>query len=168
MSTISKEDYLKLLEELDREDDMDTHPIPEDAWIPSEPPVKMKLSNSAIVIDILDYKKNKIKEALYKSTNLRIGKYLIKIHSYHGKPDKKGDGTGFTMDIEVWETSYTTPSGAPCKMDYNKNFHKDNRFAGKPWLSYFTIGGWACDIPADTVVDVIRWIQTIQKLSAFL
>ena len=174
MSAISKEDYLKLLEELSKEQDnpydIETYPIPEDAWIPAESSAKekMKPPNNTGTVDLINYKKDKIQDALYKFTNIRVGKYLIRIHNYNGYPDKKGKGANLSLDIEVWETAYTTPSGAPCKMDYNKNFHKDNRFRGKPWLHYFTVGGWACDIPVETVVDVIKWLQTVQKLSAFL
>jgi len=173
MTPISKEDYIKFLEELtDHQygDDDDTYYIPEDAWIPAESPAKekMKISNHLGVIDVLKYKKNKIQEALYKCMNIKIGSYLVRIVEYHGTTFKNGTGANLSMDIEVWETVYKTPSGNPCKMEYNKNFHKDNRFTGKPWLSYFSNSGKAHNIPVETVVDVIRWLQAIQRISAFL
>lgn len=173
MSPISKEDYIKFLEELTEQqysDEDDTYTIPEDAWMPAESLAKekMKIHDRAGSVDLLNCKKSKIQDALYKCTNVKVGSYLIRIHEYHGTPNKIGIGANLTMDIEVWETVYQTPSGHPCKMDYNKNFHKDNRFYGKPWLNYFSTVGVAHDMPVETVVDVIRWLQAIQKIGAFL
>lgn len=174
MSTISKEDYLKLLEELSRDEDnpydIETYPIPEEAWMPAESHAKekMKIVNHSGTIDILNYKKNKIQEALYKCMSMKIGRYLLKINEYHGIPNKKGETADLKMDIAVWEMKFTTPSGAPCRMEYRMNFHKDSRFATRPWLNLFSASGMADDVPVETVVDIIKWLQVIQKIGAFL
>jgi hypothetical protein len=73
------------------------------------------------------------------------------------------------MNISIFEMKNTTPiSGAPCKMQYRANFHKDNRFKGKPWLELFSKFGTADNVPTETVVDIIKWLQVIQKIGVFL
>jgi hypothetical protein len=53
-------------------------------------------------------------------------------------------------------------------MSYKMDFFRDNRFSNCPWLSYFNSSGRAHDIPADTVVNIIKHMQMIQRLTAFL
>lgn len=171
MSTnISKEDYLKMLEELYEESYGSEEDVSIESWMPSEPFAKerMKKAEQNKVLDILKYKKNKIQESLYSHTNIKIGPYLIRIHEYHGLPDRVNKQANLSMDISVWETKYRTPSGAPCRMEYRKNFHTDDRFQNKPWLNYFNNSGDAHNIPVETVVDVIRWLQAIQRMTVFL
>lgn len=169
---ISKEDYLKLLQEISSEEEYE---VPntyysESAWIPAESPLKDKIKKAAMngVIDVMGFKKDQIQDAIYKCSTLKANAFTIKINEYHGLPGKNIDPSTLTLDISVWETHYKTPSGAPCKMEYRMNFFKDDRFANRPWLSYFGPSGSAHNIPTKTVVDIVKWIQAVQKLSAFL
>lgn len=175
MTSISKEDYQKLLEELadqqySMDEEVDINQIPDDSWIPSESfaKEKMKQANQSGIIDVTKFRKDKIQEALYKYINIKIGIFLIRIDTYHGYPDKTGKGVNLTMDIGVWETKLKTPSGNPCKMEYRINLHKDNRFTNRPWLVYFNDSGEATHMPVETVVDVVRWLQALKRMNAFL
>lgn len=172
MTFISKEEYLKLIQAAQNEEDMEEYSVPEAAWIPATPPAKarMELAKAAIsngVIDVLNYKKERLHDILYKKTNLQVGEFTIRIEEYHGRPNKDA-AVQLTMDILVWQERYQTPSGSPCKMSYKMDFFRDNRFSNCPWLSYFNSGGRAHDIPADTVVSIIKHMQMIQRLTAFL
>lgn len=66
------------------------------------------------------------------------------------------------------ERRFRTPSGNPCNMDYRINLHKDNRFTNRPWLNEFGPQGEADDVPIETVVDIIRWLQALKRMNAFL
>lgn len=173
MNSISKEEYLKLLEEIsnhqydDEEDDVPN--VEDDSWIWAESPAKdrmMRLNHHG-VIDVTKFRKEKIRDALYKCTNIQVGSFMIRISTYHGYPDKLGKGTDLTMDIETWEKRYKTPSGNPCNMDFRVDLSDDNRFTGRPWLLLFK-GSSARKIPVETVVEIIRWMQAIKRMTAFL
>jgi len=172
MSSISKEEYLRLLQEyVDQQydDAIDDYNIEEMEWIPSEPEIKKKViqANTNGTIDLTDVKSDKIKDELFKCTNLRVGNFKIRINRYHGLPSN--DGSQIVMNLEVWEEKKHTPNGHPCKIDFPLIFHKDNRFAGRAWVAkYFDKKSTAYNVPVETVVDIIRWMQACQKLSAFL
>lgn len=170
--SISKEEYLKMLEELPDQygDDDDLYSIPEEAWMPAEPPAKqrMKAAHATAVVDVLNFKKAKIKESLYQYMNIKIGLFLLRVEKYHGIYYRDEDCSELMLDISFWETKYMTPSGNTCNMDLHMNFHNDDRFTGKPWLSYFDMKGRAHNIPVETTVSIIRWLQAIQRLPAFL
>jgi hypothetical protein len=178
---ISPFDYLKLLQDLEGSDsdyqEDDDVSVPDESWIWGESPLKEKMlgpRNGAI--DVTKYKKESIKEALYKSTNLQVGDFTLKIERYNGRPGRfesiKPIQIDLSMNIAIWERKYKTPTGNPCKMDYRLDLHKDNRFVNKPWLTFFANSGLgtgkAVDVPVDTVVDIIRWLQALKRLTAFL
>ena len=149
--------------------------VPDSAWIPAESPAKEKMNlrraaDATGVIDVLKYKKPQIREALYRSINLQVGEFIIHVDEYHGRPaiKKMPPQAELTMDIQVMQEKYKTPSGAPCKMTYKMDFFKDNRFAECPWISYFTFKGAAHNIPMETVVNIVKHMQIIQRLNAFL
>jgi hypothetical protein len=178
MTSLTKEEYLKLIEDAysQDEDEMDDYDhIPESAWIPAESPAKDQMNraraaSSQGVIDVLKYRKEQIRDALYKCVNLKIGEFVIHVEEYHGRPaiKKMPPAAQLTMDITVYQEKYKTPLGAPCKMSYKMDFSKDDRFSNRPWLTYFNAQGGAHNIPVETVVDIIRWIQNIIRLSAFM
>jgi hypothetical protein len=180
MNNVSKEEYLRLIEEYvndqygDNDGDETTLDVGafEGGWIPADPPAKERMKNAlgggSSCIDLTTAKKDKISDALYKYHNIKVGEFIIRIEEYHGRPGKTGKTVNLTMDVSVWEEVYRTPSGTPCKMTYRKNFHQDNKFDKRPWLNYFSNSGDAHNIPADTVVDVIRWMQALKRMTAFL
>lgn len=184
MSTITKEEYLQLIEQYANDQYGDRYDTEEGApyelgafiqehWLPAESEAKEKMlvarnRNENGCIDLTTVKKDKLHDALYKYTNVKVSEFIIRIEEYHGKPGKTGKTVNLTMDIAVWEEVYRTPSGAPCKMTYRKNFHQDNRFDKRPWLNYFNNSGEAHNIPTETVVEVIRWMQALKRMTAFL
>ena len=141
-------------------------------WIPAESPAKEKLdqykSNSiGGMIDLTTVKSDKIKEEILKGTNLRVGNFKIRVSRYKGMPSK--DGFKLALNLTVWEERNKTSSGNPCKIDCALNFEKDNRFNNQPWLKYFIARGNIADnVPIDIVVDIVRWMIVVKKLSAFL
>lgn len=165
---MNKSDYQKLLEQIAAEqyDTNDEEPlIPEEAWIPAESNVKNKLKNITFngVIDCTKLRSKDIKGAIGKAKNLQVGTFLIRIEDYCGE-DPLIQGK---LSIEIWERLSRTPTGQPCNMDYRADLTLDTRFTGRPWLKYFH-RSWATDVPIENIIEIVRWMQAIKKLTAFL
>jgi hypothetical protein len=174
---MNKDEYLQLLQSLQNDDyDHDEDfSISDSAWIPAVSPAKIKMEESRAAnnygsIDILKFKKDQIREALYKATNLKIGEFLLYIRSYHGRPakNKEPNYNDLTMNITIYQEKNTTPSGNPGKMQYKMDFFQDSRFSNCLWLSSFDSKGKANNISVETVVNLVKYLQAIQNLTAFL
>jgi hypothetical protein len=173
MGTFTKEEFLRLVERLTEQQyggEIDEPESEETVWMPADPPAKDKIKypSSNGVIDLTNVKKDKIKDALYKCTTLKVGHFTVKISKYHGYPDKNGKGQDLKLDLTFWHEVYRTPSGAPCRMTYKLDVAKDNRFSNRPWLSYLSGTSAARNVPIDTAVDIIRWFQGVIRMTAFL
>ena len=171
MSSFTNQEFLDLIQKLVDEqydDAIDTYDIDQMEWIPAEPDIKEKIheANNAATIDLTHVKSNKIKEEILKFSNLRVGAFKIRITRYNGVPSK--DGAQMALSMKAWEERTQTPSGMACRMDYPMIFAKDDRFNGRTWLKYFGQDNTAHNVPIDTVVEIVRWLQGIHKLTAFL
>jgi hypothetical protein len=171
MKSLTDQEYLELIQKMvDQQYDnaIDEYDIEKMEWIPSEPEIKKKIhrANTAGMIDLTNVKSTKIKEELLKCTNLKVGPFKVRIKRYNGAPSQQG--IQMTVDMEVWEERTQTPSGHPCRIDYPMVFYKDTRFKGRPWLKYFNQGNFGSNVPIDTAVEILRWMQAIKKLTAFL
>jgi len=168
--TTPRQEYLKYLQYLtdqqyDYSDEPEEEKIPDDAWIWADPPEKEKMKNIIFngVIDATNLRKSEIKKAIGQSKNIKVGNFTIRLVDFYGRgPLDKG-----TLSLRIYEKRTQTPTGQPCNMDYDAELHKDDRFNGRPWLSYFE-GSYGREIPIDTIVDIVKWMQVIKKLTAFL
>lgn len=157
--SITKEEYLRLIEEYvngqygDKEDeDIKTF------WMPSEPEAKSKIKPPNFgPDDLTNAKSEMIKMVIKNKTNLRIGPFMI---VSTGKYESK---TGKTISsIYIYEDK-------PNSMMTNKlDVLKDDRFSSRPWAKLFDSGRRAKNISSDDLFDIVRWLQAVQKLAAFL
>jgi hypothetical protein len=158
--------YLDLCQRLldEREGDEDTSDgIEMLVWIPATSKVKenMEASINYGVIDLSNIKGSKIKEQLSKGKYFKVDGFSIKVITHDPVKDQ--------FYIMIYEDKNKTPLGRPCKMTYKLKPTLDTRFDGRPWLSYFTYyDGSAKNIPADGMVEIVRFLQIIKKLSAFI
>lgn len=171
MKSLTDSEYLELLSKLvdeQYEDALDEYDIQKMEWMPSEPEVKQKIHQASTsgMIDLTNVLSSKIKEEILKCTNLKCGVFKIRVSRYNGVPSQQG--AKMCLDLEVKEERTQTPSGHPCRVDYPMNFHKDTRFKNRPWLKYFNEKGYASNVPIEIVVEIVRWMQAVKKLSAFL
>lgn len=168
MKLFNSKDYLELCQRLidQQYDDEDEESI-QTEWIPSEPEIQQKLiqSDRSGRIDLTNVKSYKIKEELFKHANLKVGDFTIRISRHNNTHIETG--LVITCTVQVLEERHKTPNGMPCKIDYPMLFDKDTRFTGRPWLKYFR-GNMAFDVPIDVVIDIIRWMQAVEKLTVFL
>jgi hypothetical protein len=170
MSELTNEEYLALCQKLvdqQYDDAVDDYDISKMEWIPAESEAKermIKVNNNGM-IDLTHVRSTKIKEEIFKCGNLKVGDFKIIISHYSGVPSQ--EGANLTCNLRFMGHQSKTMNGMPCNMDSFVNIAKDNRFFGRPWLKYFH-GSNADNVPIDTVVDIIRWMQAIKKLTAFL
>jgi len=161
-NNLTKEEYLKLINEIlnqdkDLDDDID---IPKESWIPSEPEIKILIKDLNGSIDFTNSKKSEIKKLLKNQEIIRIGKFMVKLST----TDKDN-----CVDIKIYEKRTVTPTGMPCNMDYTLNVKKDDRFQNCDWKSYFQpFSTEGIDIPREKLPDIIKYIQAVFKLPAFI
>lgn len=169
MKSFTNEEYLALCEKLLNEqydEALDDYNIAEMEWIPTEETKKKrKRANTSGFIDLTEMKSNQIKPELFKCTNLKVGLFKLRISHCN---DHEEDDNKAQFSLEVWEERHKTPNGMPCKIDFPMVFAKDSRFKDRPWLKHFQGGNAAYRMPVDTLVEVIRWMQAIQRLTCFL
>lgn len=167
MKTLSQDEYLRLIEELNEEDDYSGL---EPFWMPADPPAKEKIKPPGVggAIDITNTKKNDIQDIIYKYTSLKVGIFLIQITKYNSQPSKSGKNQDLKMDLSFWHEVYKTPSGAPCKMTYKFDIGSDKRFSNRSWMTYLSDKSNMKEVPVDVVVEIIRWFQGIKRMTAFL
>lgn len=174
--TLNKEDYLDMVRKLSEEqydqiDDLESSDM--DVFAPSDIESQvaakkermLQLMNQA-TIDLTKVKKNQLAGSLFKHNNIRVFDFTIRITKYYGEPGQTG--ANLNVDITLYHERHKTElSGAPCRMTETLDIGKDSRFVGRPWLRYF-VGCHGKNIPADALIDIIRWMQVISKLPAFL
>ncbi len=175
MTLLSKEEYLKLLQSLeDESEDPNIYKgdhIPDYGdWMPAEPPAKeaMKRSLSHGRIDVTKYRKKDIQAALYKCVNVVVGDYILHIDEYHGHPETLKKGGDLTLDISLLKVQYKTPSGAPCRMELRFDPNTDKQFRKQAWISRFDSDGHADYVPVSVAVEIVRWLQGLSRMTAFL
>lgn len=167
MSYFNNQEYLKLIESLlDQQYDeaTDDYDVEKMEWIPSEPEIKIHQYSTSGQIDLTNVKSSKIKDELLKCVNLKVGNFKIRISRYNGSPHQ--EGVQITLNMKVWEEHYEKSNGS--RMDRAVKFDTDSRFSNRPWLTYFNKTNYLYGVPLDTAVDIIRWLQAIGKMTAFI
>jgi len=165
MKIITDEEYISLCISLNEKQYGNSIEDYDMEWIPSEPEVKKPKNTANNYINLTTAKLDEINEKIFIFNNLQIAQFKIYINRYNGVPSSKG--TTMTTDIICYEQKLKTPSGMPCKMEFPINFVSDNRFNNKSWITYFN-GNKAHNIPIEKLIDIIRWFQALDKLSAFI
>jgi hypothetical protein len=171
MNFFTNQEYLDLIQKLvdqQYDDATNDYDIENMEWIPDESEIQEKIirANYNGVIDLTKTKSSKIKEELLKCANLKVGNFKFMIDRYFDTPS--ADGFKTVINLRFWEHKNKTDSGNPCSIDYPLIFYKDSRFNGRAWVKYFNHGSSAVNVPIDTVVEIVRWLQAMGKLTAFL
>jgi hypothetical protein len=171
MSSLTKEEYLALINELlerQYEEDKSTSTEPENHWIPAEPAIKEKLPFAVRggILDLSNASKEKIRVLAFQSDTFKVDHFLIRVK----RPPKipKAPQIKSTLTIDVLEEKFRTPSGAPCRIEYKVNFPKDSRFNNFAHVAKFQSNGRAINVSEDVFFDLIRWLQAIKRMTAFL
>ncbi len=172
---ITKEEYLKLIQKAYHQDD-ELDDGEELFWIPAKPEIKKKLQNLIKPngdINATKMKKAEFSKLINKHNRITIGNFMVHIKSIvnpTGIDNVVEDAVEITEEtkynIVLYEVKKTTPSGMPCNIQVKLNIAKDNRFDDRQWAKGFTqLGGSVSD---KTLIELLKWMQAITKLPAFL
>lgn len=168
MKSLTEQEYFELCQKVANSyydlDTVEPEP-PENSWIPSESPAKEKmkemLSGSNGIIDLTDANRGQVSSKIHTCSNFKIGNFLLKISKYRGEPNKN-----LKVDIFIYEDRKAGNYG---KISVKLDPTKDDRFQTRDWAGYFsTIQKVGKDIPIEDLPNIVRWIQAVQKMKAFL
>jgi len=177
MNSLTNQEYLELCQKLVDQQydavDIDNYNkgINKMEWIPAEPESKKRVRQDTGIIDLTTIHSSKIKEQLLLKTNFRIGKFKIKINRYinnHYLIPKESPTIIENNIVTIWEQRNRTPNGIPCNIDCALYLNTDDRFTGRPWLTHFKYKNISDNMSIDTIVEMVRWLRCVEKLSAFL
>lgn len=171
MSHLSPQEYLELCEKLAEQyynqDDDYSQTIPEESWIPAESEAKEKLKrmlNHNGFIDLTNAKQSQIADKVHTSNNFKIGAFLVKVTKY------RVDASGKThLDAIIYEEKLVRNKFfKDTKISVKVDPMKDMRFSSRNWAGYFKVDKKGMNVPIDEFPEIIRWIQAVQKMKAFL
>jgi hypothetical protein len=138
------------------------------SWIPAESEAKqkmMKLRENTGFCDLTNVKRDKMKEFIVRSNGIRVGQFVAKIiKSSYTEKDMKD----LILDITLYEEKYKTSLGNPAVLLNKINPIKDYRFSKCQWVTYWDGFNVGKKIPIEKVLDVVRWLQGVRKLTAFI
>lgn len=125
-------------------------------WIPDTSGIDLinKINNQQVV-DATSYSKEQINKELYNFRNIKIGEFILKITKIDSSK----------LDISLYEQqSNTKPANFARRVDPSR----DNRFENRSWSNYFKNLSMGKNIPKEEIYDIIRWLQALHRMSAFL
>jgi len=160
MKHFTKEEYIELLEYLtNHQYDLEEPEKLEEKidCTPIEPRVKKKLLSNHNLIDLTMVRREKLKDLILDHKNIIVGPFKISITC----PRRQlTDTTVFS--ISIWEEEKGS------KIIRKVDVQSDDRFGKREWKKYFSKFKTGNNIPEDDLVDIVRWLQAIHKLTAFL
>lgn len=174
--TISMEEFLKLIKEVvEEEEKYLKYDEPEEDTLDYSTAVaellkkhnrakKVLLSKKSGSIDVTNMKRNEILTHIKTKSEFTIGNFIVHVDN--------GDKEDY-VNIHILENQHKTASGFPCNMLVKKDVVRDKRFSSCPWLSYFSSKHGsprrtAYNVPAEEIINIIKWIKAINKMTAFL
>lgn len=156
MNSLSAEEFLKLIEESQDQDFEEE--VANNTYKAGKPISGIDRK----VLNATELKKKDIIDALCSCTNISVGEFLIRIDAYRGSPQT--NGSDLNLDVTLFEKISQNNS----YINNRINTSIDDRFKNRHWSEYFDTNGKAFNIPADTIVDVVKWLQALTKLTIFL
>jgi hypothetical protein len=160
VKNFSKEEYLKLIQELlDNQYDNEEEDNSLFVWLPAESEIKEKIKIKELnngFIDGTNVKSIEFKKLLTLNGNVRFGLFMIV------RTSKMQCNGSIITNLYIYE-DHKANSNISSKVDVIK----DSRFISRVWKKYFNSYKEGVDIPIDTVVEIARYLQVLQKLAAF-
>ena len=111
--------------------------------------------------DLTKSEMEKIEDEVRTSTNIKVGKFSIRLKKY----DKKNE----TIGMNIYEEKVFKSNFGSNPMPRKLSIPKDIRFEGCEWIKYFTnpiLGGH--NIPISVAVEIVGYCQSLLVLEAFI
>ncbi len=118
-----------------------------------------KIKRSHLVIDLSEMTEDQILAELQLGGQFIIGAFLLRC---------RWVGETRELDVNLWEQTRVCLMGKESTLHIKFRVQEDFRFKNQDWLTYFNMSGQGEKIPEQVVVEIIRWIQGIQKMAYLL
>lgn len=121
------------------------------------------MSGSDKYINIIKYNKAQIKDIILQYNNFKVGEfiiYIIKKQIYQGNV--------LYLDILIYQEVNKNTFGFPGVIQHEMDFFRDERFANCNWLYCFNYKGSAKNLSNYELITIIKHMQIIQNLNAFM
>ena len=160
MKSLTNQEYIQLIEKLVEQQygEKEEPVVPDDPiWVPADPEIKKKFKGPIqTCIDVSSIKNDKLKDIVLDYNNLIIGPFKICISKGFSQTNNSNN-----VCLCIYEDKTSS-------MTYKVDVLNDTRFEGRPWRKYFTAFKRANHISIDELVDIIKWLKAIHKLTCFL
>jgi len=164
MSKITKEDYLKLLDAVLKEQHIDDLEINQEYLDDKEPvksPIRFNYVESQGVIDATDMTRETIDFTWKNQGNIKVGNFLLKVSTFAGDAEHP----------YVYFNLYDYERDDKGKVISTKiDMLKDIRFTNVEWKQYCNKQSVhkIIQAPLHIALDTIEWLQKLDKLGAFV
>lgn len=162
MKNITKEEYLKLLDAVLKEQQIDDLEVNKEYL--NDEPVKKSLRFNYVetqgVIDATEMTREAIDFAWKNQGNVKVGNFLLKVTAF-----VESDNPHIHFNLYDYEKDEKGKVIAT-KIDINK----DIRFTNVAWKEYYNKSRITpfMNAPLYITLDVIEWLQKLDKLGAFV
>jgi len=158
---MNNNDYKKLIEEFYHAQYSSCDKLAEEQniWYPdnrgSEKLDELKsLKEKQLIIDATSYSLEEMKNKINSFRNVRIGNFRLQILNINAN----------AMNILIFEEQKKKSANITVKVNPNK----DSRFLGRSWVTYFNQFNEGKNIPLEEIPNILKWLQIIHRLPAFL
>jgi len=168
MSKISKEEYIKLLDAVLKEQQIEDIEVNQDyleTEVHEKPPVRFNYVDSQGTIHAANMTRGEIDKAWKNQGNVLVGNYLLKVSLFF-QPDKNSPHPYIQFNLYDYERDEKG------KVTSSKiNVFEDARFEKVEWKEFYYEKGRITPFfraPLHIVLDVIEWLQKLDRLDAFV
>lgn len=110
--------------------------------------------------------RERLEKALLSSGNCTIGRFILKIHRDKGAVAKRRDDKAGCLSVSLYEKG---DDG----LDRRVQMERDYRFREAPFLTYFDkpshkVQEVGKNVPIEDLVLLLRWLQAINNIGAFI
>lgn len=168
MSGLSDSEYLDLLKKLVKEqydepvEDFEKQYFNPTPSFKKASKIKEKLSNIHKLHDFSESVRDEIEANISTTGDAKVGPFSVKYMVSKN-----------LFSMYIMEDKIKNFAGKKGTITERVNMFKDNRFNNKDWLKYFsnrsgTVSGHGRDIPKETFIDIIKFLQFVCQNPAFL
>lgn len=114
------------------------------------------------ILNLSDADEEAIEHALASAKNFKVGDFVIKIKKYRVDQNKN-----IFLAMDIYEEKLKITHFGSNKMPERVNILKDCRFQDCTWIVHFKYMANQ-DIPIKTGIQIIRWLQAVGRLPAYI
>lgn len=168
MKNYSNQQYLEMLKKLVEEQYSDLSEGALESYIdPQQIIMERKVeriknnmnNNSSQICDVTNCKRKDIEKKVANCRNFVVGNFSIRVSQVQNSG---------IVDIDIYENKISTNFAVPSQIQHKLDILKDTRFKTCSWAKYFNHFKRGSNIPQETLVEIIKWLQVASSIGTFL